>query len=137
MPKAMAPKAIERWKSGVIGNVLSLISAYLIALFSADSPLALDNSGKLSLEYDDTQFDVVDGKLTIITPAEAPDALLSFDEATSILTVDPLAGDASVDLSSLAPGAGVDLTNFLKKTGASTQTVDGDIIVTGKLRSYV
>ena len=117
------------------GGVLNVIAAAILDLLSGTAPVDVDVDGKITLGFDETQFEVAAGKLTLLE-IEPPACLLSFDEETSILSVDPINGSSSVDLSSLSPEAMLDLSNYLKKIGAANQTVEGDISVTGKLKNF-
>jgi uncharacterized protein (TIGR02145 family) len=115
-------------------DALEVIPEWIRDLFSADLPLALDENGKITLAIDETTLDIIDGKLTVIGGGDGG-AKLSFVPETGILSVDP-GGDSSVDLSSLAAGEGVDLSNYVKKTGELTQTVEGDLKVTGEVEPF-
>ena len=115
-------------------DALEVIPDWIRDLFSADLPLALDANGKITLAIDETTLDIIDGKLTVIAGPEGG-AKLSFASETGVLSVDP-EGDSSVDLSSLAAGEGVDMSNYVKKTGELTQTIEGDLLVTGEVEPY-
>jgi len=115
-------------------DALEIIASYIIGLFSATLPLAIDVNGNITLAIDETTLDIVDGKLTVI--AVPSGTLLSFDEGTGVLAVDAL-GTETVDLSSLSvPGGTVDLSNCVKKTGEASQTIEGDLIVTGECEAF-
>jgi hypothetical protein len=127
----LPPDGVTIQQSG--DDALEVITAAIIAMFSADLPLEIDEAGNITLAIDEATLDVVEGKLTVI--AGPADAKLSFVEETGILSVDP-AGASSVDLSSLAAGEGVDLSGYVKKTGETSQTVEGDLKVTGEVEPF-
>jgi hypothetical protein len=114
-------------------DALEVIPSWIRGLFSADLPLAIDSDGKITIAIDDTTLAIVDGKLTVIGGGGG-DSKLKFDTGTNVLSVDPT-GASSVDLSSLVSG-GADLSNFVKKTGESSQTIEGDLLVTGEIGGY-
>jgi hypothetical protein len=111
---------------------LEVIKAAIVEMFAGVLPLSIDEEGNISLAIDDATLAVVDGKLTVIGSA---DTKLAFDPETSMLSINP-AGATEVDLSSLGGGGSVDLSNYVKKTGATSQTIEGDLITTGDMEAY-
>ena len=120
--------------SGIVANglYLSLSDSYIRGLFSALAPI-INTAGVLSLDIDEATLDIVDGKLTVIGGGGGGTSYgLAYDTGTHILSIVAGGGSSDVDLSSLLSGS-VDLSNYLKKTGATTQTIQGNIIVTGTI----
>lgn len=114
---------------------LSVIASAIIALFSADLPISIDENGKFTLAIDSDVLQIVDGKLSI-KPQSTPLATkLTYNPTTHILAVDP-GGAASVDLSTLGGGGAADLSNLVKKTGETSQTIQGNLDITGETESF-
>ena len=129
----LEPDGVTIEKNG--DDKLAVIASAIIALFSADIPIGIDGDGKISLAIDTDTLEIIDGKLSI-KPSEIPGASkLSFDDDTNILSVDP-DGAGSVDLSSLGGGGAVDLSNYVKKTGETSQTIQGNINITGEAGAF-
>jgi hypothetical protein len=114
-------------KASWINQLLSLMSLAPIRFNEED--------GSLYLDIDENTLAIINGKLTVIGGEGSTPTKLTFTPETGILAVDP-EGESEVDLSSLAAGEGVDLGNFVKKTGESEQIIEGDIRVTGEMEPY-
>ena len=121
----------------ISSSKLAVISSAILALFSGTAPI-VRTSGAFSLSINTDQFEIVDNKLQIkagVLGGGDP-VLLTFNEGTGELTIGS-SGDTTVDLSSLAGGEGsVDLSNYVKKTGESSQTIEGDLKVTGESSAF-
>lgn len=118
----------------IAASKLSIVSSAILALFSGTAPIVRTN-GAFSLSINTDQFEIVDNKLQIKASILGADgAKLSFNAETNELSIDA-GGDVTVDLSSLAAG-GVDLSNYVKKTGEANQTIQGNLDVTGEIEAF-
>jgi uncharacterized protein (TIGR02145 family) len=136
-PEVIPPDNVSIEQS--YNNKLAVKPSWILALLKLATSLAPlrynDEDGSVYLDIDENTLAIVDGKLTVIGGEGSVTTKLTFTPETGILAVDP-DGESEVDLSSLAAGEGVDLSNYLKKTGESSQTVEGDLKVTGEVEPY-
>lgn len=116
------------------GNKLGVIASAVKSLFSGTAPI-VKTDGAFSLGINTDQFEIVDNKLQIKASILGADgAKLSFNEGTNELSIDA-GGTVTVDLSSLAAG-GVDLSNYVKLTGAANQEIQGNLSTTGEMEAF-
>ena len=118
-----------------VGGELVVDADAVKALFSGTAPIVITD-GVHTLAVNTDQFEIVDDKLQIkagVLGGGDP-ILLSFDSGTGILSIGTT-GTATVDLSSLSGGS-IDLTNYVKKTGESSQTIAGALKVTGEVEPF-
>ncbi len=122
------------------GTTIKIVDSKLVVdatavkgLLSGTAPI-VKTDGAFSLAINTDQFEIVDNKLQIKAAILSGEGTkLSFNPATNVLSVDA-AGAVTVDLSSLAAG-GVDLSNYVKKTGASSQQIAGNLSCTGEMEA--
>lgn len=118
-----------------VGGELVVDAEAVKGLLSGTAPI-VKTDGAFSLGINTDQFEIVDNKLQIkagVLGGGDP-ILLSFDSGTGILSIGTT-GTETVDLSSLEGGS-VDLSNYVKKTGESSQTIAGNLNVTGEMEAY-
>jgi hypothetical protein len=113
---------------------LAVVASAIKAMITGTLPLAVDINGNITLAIDDATLEIVDNKLKV--KAVAVTTKLSFNEGTGELSIDA-GGDTTVDLSSLSvPGGTIDLSNYVQKTGAANQEIQGNLDVTGEVQAF-
>jgi hypothetical protein len=110
---------------------LKIKDSYVRGLFSASDPITLSGAGVLTLKIDSNTLEIVGGVLKAKT-AGSTTYSLSFNALTSILTFTPSVGNAvEINLESLKTGGSINLDDYVKKTGQTLQTIQGNIAIGG------
>jgi hypothetical protein len=116
---------------------LKIQPTYIRSLFSASGPLAISAEGAVSLKIDPYKMEMTaGGELSVKDTVNADTTYtISFNAETSILTLTPSSGLAqTINLESLKTGGTIDMSTYVKKT-APSQTITGELIVTGGIKS--
>lgn len=128
----LAPDGTSLYLKNV--SQIGIVDSYVRGLISGTAPIVVSAGGVISLSIDPATLSVNgSNQLTVIGGGGGGTTEgLSFDTETNVLSIISGGGSSTVDLSSLISG-GADLSNYVKKTGETAQTINGNITVTGSI----